>query len=417
MSQDEIEGAEVEEISEAASVDTTTASVWKYYEVSEYQEMAQSLIHFTSKTVNSNAKAAGIRLAANAGLNLPYVSARALMGAGVSMPLDYLEGGAMQAGKMKQINSVLRDTEFSKGASSQEREAIVGAVNEARKSTYCTGMDLVDSRLRQLLIPKEDSPDDYVTVTPITASGVCDYLLNSEDGLVAVHNQNVKTDRDREKTGRRRIRQARYGIGGANPQNVGSLVRSMTRPILVSAPAASVSVKKALRIFYKGIQVHFAPSSVLWEPLQGYRTLRARMVEESSFLSPSEVREREETLVAAISATVLELGREALECLEAHRAILPVEHAFMDGAVETPELISRQVPGVIRGLIDSRLRDFDYRQSSQGRLMDWPREAAEFITSRICAAKVSVGGESIAAVPLDQFGRNSLVALIEEGLS
>jgi hypothetical protein len=331
--------------------------------------------------------------------------------------LDYLEGGASQAGKMKQINAVLRETDFSKDASAEEKKAILEAVKEAKKSAYYIGMDLVDSRLRQILLPKENCSDGYVAVTPLTAGGVCDYLLNSEEGLVSVHNQSVKTDTDREKSGRRRVGQAIFGIGGANPQNVGSLVRSMTRPILVNAPTKSVSAKKALGIFYRGIQINFSPASELWRPLQEYRSFRSMLMEDSSFLSPSDLRESEKVLITSITEAVLNLGREALECLEANQAILPTEHVILDGGIEAPEILSRQVPGVLRGLIDSRLRELDYRQSPKGRLMDWPREAAELIGARICAAKISVGGELITAVPLDQYGRNSLTALIEEVLS
>ncbi len=49
-----------------------------------------------------------------------------------------------------------------------------------------------------------------------------------------------------------------FGIGGANPQNVGSLVRSMQRPITVDAPQASEKVRQALAIFYNGFTIRLS---------------------------------------------------------------------------------------------------------------------------------------------------------------
>ncbi len=55
-----------------------------------------------------------------------------------------------------------------------------------------------------------------------------------------------------------RIQTAVFGIGGANPQNVGSLVRSMQRPITVDAPQASEKVRQALAIFYNGFTIRLS---------------------------------------------------------------------------------------------------------------------------------------------------------------
>ena len=389
---------------------------WKRFEPAEYHEAVSRLIHFSSKTVNSNAMASGIRLSTGAALDLPYVAARTLMSAGVKLSLDYLEGGATQAGKMKQINAVLDNSEFARGASPDERNAILGAVAQAEQSSYGTGLDVVDSRLRQVLIPRDDSSDGYVSLTPITAGGVCHYLFNSETGLVKRHNAEAKQERSSGTRELRFINQAQFGIGGANPQNVGCLVRSMTRPLFVRGPISDSSIKRAYGLFYKGISPSTSSGSLLWEMLLQYRALRAQIGEDNSPLSSMEMRSQEEHLVRSIVENVLSLGADALACLTLHEHELPREEMLSneDGRWE---LVSRSVPGVVRGLIDPRLRDRDYRSSPQGRQMNWPRETAEYIVSRLATAKHLIEGELVSLMPLDRLGRNSLASMIEDVLS
>ena len=398
------------------TVPVSEVKEWKHFEPAEYHEAVGKLIHFSSKTVNSNAMASGIRLAKGSALDLPYVSARCLMSAGVKLSLDYLEGGATQAGKMKQINAVLGKSEFALGASPEERDAILGAVSQAEQSSYGTGLGVVDSRLRQVLIPKDNSSHGYVSLTPMTAGGVCDYLFNSETGLVKRHNAEAKEERKSDTRERRSINQAQFGIGGANPQNVGCLVRSMTRPLFVRGPISDSSIKRAFSLFYKGISLTISPRSLLWEQLQQYRALRSQIAEWNSALSPMEMRTQEEHLVRSMIENVLSLGADALACLRLHEHVLPREQILRSEDGEY-ELLSRSVPGVVRGLIDPRLRDIDYRSSAQDRQMNWPREAAEYIVSRVATAKHLIEGEPVSLIPLDRLGRNSLVSMIEDILS
>lgn len=389
---------------------------WKRFEPAKYTEAIGKLVHFSSKTVNSNAMASGIRLARTAGVELPYVSARTLVSAGVKLPLDYLEGGATQAGTMKQINAVLRNSDFALGAAPEEREAILAAVSQAEQNSYGTGLAAVDSRLRQVLVPNQGSPGGYVSLTPITAGGVCDYLLNSEDGLIKRHNIAVKAQASNQDRQLRAIHQAQFGIGGANPQNVGCLVRSMTRPIFVRGPVGDSSIKRAFSLFYKGFDLPLTARSVLGERLQQYREFRTQIGRENNSLSPMEMRNEEQRLVKAIVESVLALGADALACLRLHEHILPQEYSI-SGNNGQYELLSRGVRGVVRGLIDARLREFDYRGTSQGRQMNWPREAAEYIGSCVFAAKHIVEGELVSMIPLDSLGRNSLISMIEDALS
>ena len=71
--------------------------LWKAYPPETYRNTIAELVHFSSKTVNSNAALAGVRLASDDALDAPYVSARTLMARGVSLSLDYGKGGAAVA--------------------------------------------------------------------------------------------------------------------------------------------------------------------------------------------------------------------------------------------------------------------------------------------------------------------------------
>ena len=98
--------------------------LWKAYPPETYRNTIAELVHFSSKTVNSNAALAGVRLASDDALDAPYVSARTLMARGGPLSLDYGKGGAAVAGICKQVNAVVRGNPFAEAASSEERRAI-----------------------------------------------------------------------------------------------------------------------------------------------------------------------------------------------------------------------------------------------------------------------------------------------------
>ena len=80
--------------------------LWKAYPPETYRNTIAELVHFSSKTVNSNAALAGVRLASDDALDAPYVSARTLMSRG-SVPFAGLRqgrrggGGYLQTGERR----------------------------------------------------------------------------------------------------------------------------------------------------------------------------------------------------------------------------------------------------------------------------------------------------------------------------
>ncbi|WP_300832084.1 hypothetical protein, partial [uncultured Bilophila sp.] len=260
---------------------------WKAYPPETYRDTIAELVHFSSKTVNSNAALVGVRLASDDALDAPYVSARTLMARNISLSLDYGKGGAAMAGICKQVNAVVRNTPFAKDASPEERAAIEKAMTDACSSSFSVGLGYVDHRLRQILIPKEGSEGGYVSMTPITAGGVCELLFEKNNGLVSSHN--AACEEARKHAGKPegdenggsaphmeicKLRQAQFGIGGSNPQNVGGLVRAMQRPLFVDAPRSTDDLRTAFSFYYKGISLDFSPSGPLGQALRAYVDFR-----------------------------------------------------------------------------------------------------------------------------------------------
>lgn len=419
---------------------------WKTHPPEAYARAVADLVHFSSKTVNSNAALVGIRLSPDAILDAPYVAARTLLARGVSLELDYGKGGAAVAGICKQINAVLHNEPLAEQASEEERTAIEEAMERAKSSPFCVGTEYVDHRLRQILIPREDAEGGYVAVTPITAGGVCELLFGKDNGLVTLHN--AAWDEEDKKSGkendsavsrkklkkqateqheeelhessetaakddagekapakRRKLRQAQFGIGGANPQNVGGLVRVMQKPLFVEAPRGKNEGRKAYSLYYKGIPLDFSRSPVLRKALAAYADFRKRWELDREAPSSAsygrthlKVRQEEEQIVVVIVAAVLQETESACQILREHTDILPHEVNPETGlkAMVSPQL----KPAVLRGLFDASLRDGT-----------WPRAMAELVSNRMEQAQYDNGNHMLV---LDRTAKATVRGILEE---
>jgi len=305
---------------------------WRHYPVEVYQETAKGMVHFSFKTVNSNISGGGVRLGAEDTLDLPYVSVRSFMGRGIQISPDYTKNAGKTANIAKQIRAVLAG-EQPKTAENPEiiRDTCLSAFTP-RLESNC---EAVSPRMRQLLIPKGDS---YISFSPVGAVGL-NAIVNAR---VREHNEN--RDKDRHSW----IGQAQFGIGGANPQNVGGLVREMQRPLYFEGPTESREIKKVFSIYYKGISLTPPRELAL-----AYRVWReqAKARNEGRMLTDMRTRQREESYVRRITSAVLGRGRGALGVLEANIHSLPGNG---------DPLLSEKVDPVIRGVIDPALRDKDW---------------------------------------------------------
>ena len=399
---------------------------WKAYPPETYRDTIAELVHFSSKTVNSNAALVGVRLAADDVLDAPYVSARTLMARNLSLSLDYGKGGAAVAGICKQVNAVVRNNSFAEAASPEERAAIEHAMTEACSSAFSVGVGHVDHRLRQILIPKEGAEGGYVSMTPITAGGVCELLFEKDHGLVSCHN--AAYEKEKKSVGNpenkeekpaappendegagngpsmkmRKLRQAQFGIGGSNPQNVGGLVRAMQRPLFVDAPRSADDLRTAFSLYYKGISLDFSSPGLLRQALFAYVDFRRRYGLDDGPAMPRrtslKAREEEEVLLKDIADIALRRADEAREMLRDYADMLPQEQNPETGteALVSPEL----KPVAMRGLLDPALRDGT-----------WPRNMAWLVIDGMGRASRANGNRMLV---LDVTATATVAGLLEK---
>ena len=340
-----------------------------------YAATCAELVTFSHKTVNSNAPAGGIRLAPEQGLKLPYVSARTLLGAGEALALDYPANAGKTATAVKQLNQA---QEGSATAPADEAERILATLTEATARGTQIGTDKVSLRARQLLLPKEGG---YVAVTPLTAGG----LNRKLRARVRQHNDHLKETPD---DSRRRIPFAVFGLGGSNPQNVGSLVRDMQRPLVFFAPPENRQVKAILALHFQGVRIRL-PRPLL----RAFRDWCVDCRRRHGGLIPTNMATRDEEIVhiRRIARVVLAQGDAARQRLLAHLDVLPAGGSPLVAAEATP---------LNRGLVDPELRD-----------KDWPRTFALHLAGLIADHRFGDGQEEFQ---FEQADIHELQAMIEE---
>lgn len=340
-----------------------------------YEATCAELVTLSLKTVNSNAPACGIRLAIEQALRLPYVSSRTLLGAGEVPALDYPANKGRVATAVKQLNQI---QEGVATAPADEARRLLATLAHATARGVQIGTDKVSLRARQVLLPRQGG---YVSATPMTAGGVSRKIRTR----VREHNDRVKETQDESL---RRIPVAVFGLGGSNPQNVGSLVRDMQRPLVFFAPTENRELKAVLALHFQGIRIRL-PRPLL----HSFRDWCADCRRRNGGRIPTtmDTRDEEITHIRAIARAVLAQGETARERLLAQRDVLP--------AGGTP-LISAEADPLARGLVDPDLRD-----------ADWPRAFAARLAALIADYRFGDGREEFQFDQADIF---QLLAMIEE---
>lgn len=210
-----------------------------------YQLALADSVHVSLKTINSNIAKGGIRIAQEQALDLPYISARTLLSDDILIPTDY----QANAGKTATIFKVVKAAQLNEDLTEADDEfrnnvvALKLQLKTAFSRRFAAGLEHIDIRMRQLLMPKNGQ---YISISPLTAAGL-NHLLNVEvDQLKEQRKSEAKDSKLKN------IQTAVFGIGGSNPQNVGSLVRAMQRPIVMNAPRLDTKDRLAFQYFYKG---------------------------------------------------------------------------------------------------------------------------------------------------------------------
>ena len=323
----------------------------------------------------------------------------------ITIPTDYQANAGKTATIFKAIKSAMLDEDLSE--QDDDFKTVVNTIQPDIVSLFDTpyqaGLEHINIRMRQLLLPKGD---DYLSISPISSAGVNHWLNDEVDDIKEAR----KTDNDLHS-----ITTAVFGIGGANPQNVGSLVRAMQRPIYLTAPTANDTIRQAFSLYYKGLDYYIPnklpkdklvqPALLAWADLvnQGIATTEQDLnnqdwknkgIEATSTNMDS--REAEQQFLTHILRIVLAQGREAKNSLEQVADRLPNITKISDETYdENPrEMVSKervaltplQHPSVdlaIQGLIDPKLRD-------EG----WMTAFAEDLAKNIVRQSYEVEGQS-----------------------
>jgi hypothetical protein len=355
---------------------------WIEFPPAAYSEAIGKLVHHSFKTVNTNAAAGGVRIDRDQALVLPYVSARTLLPS-VDIRMDRWEGAA-RAKIYGQIDEV--DAGRTDGIPSSDLESIRQEMEQARQTRYIIGGDHLSPRLRQILLPKGDG---YVAISPIAAAGVS-LVLRQE---LRRHHDAVMAERDTVKEPDQRVLRfvntANFPIGGSNSQNAGGLIFNMQGPLVGQAPSLESSLREALSLFHKG----FPRPPVSTVLMREYRAWRHSVKGDTA--RNMDTRVQHQQFLARFAQAALVAGRRARLTLETWANHLP------DYNPEAPVLVSREVKGWSRGLIDPALRS---RQ--------WSAEMASVLARAIAAWK----SQEFPALVLEQDELNTMVKAIEEAL-
>lgn len=352
---------------------------WVHLPMELYIATAKSLVHFSGKTANSNIPPVGVRLGPEQSLTLPYLSARTLMDVGIPLALDYVANSGKTATAVKQLHQVVEGRAAGPANEVSQLKTLLDEIAQTRSEV---GAKAVSLRSRQLLLPRREG--DYVAVTPLSCGGISRLVRKR----VRAHEDVRRNHPDGDKSGLQRLPCAVFGLGGANPQNVGSLVRDMQRPLVFFPPSESRQVKAALALYFNGASLRL-PRPLL-------RTFRdwcvARRIRNDGRI-PTDMHTRDEEIehIRQITQTVLRYGETARQLLLAHRDVLP------GGGIP---LVSPEADGRARGLIDPELRS-----------RDWPRKFAEQLARRLADHRFR---DDRGEFQFDQNDRNALQTMIEE---
>lgn len=295
-----------------------------------YQQALAESVHHSLKTINSNIEKGGIRLAQKQALDLPYISARTLLSDNILIPTDYQANAGktatlFKAVKAAQLNEDLSesDDEFKHNVS-----ALKPYLKTAFEQPFLAGLDNVDIRMRQLLIPKDG---EYVSLSPLSAAGV-NLLMNVE--VDTLKEQRKAEGKDSKL---KNIQTAVFGIGGSNPQNVGSLVRSMQRPIVLGSPTLEPKTRLAFQYFYKGFDYQISNAYINQAMYQELTIYAKSLIEQQKLshelnfhvhgihspFSNMKTREAELSTILTVVNDVLAQGQHILSILKTVKDQLP----------------------------------------------------------------------------------------------
>lgn len=341
-----------------------------------YQQALAESVHFSLKTTNSNIEKGGIRLAQSQALDLPYISARTLLADDLLVPTDYQANAGKTATIFKAVKAAQLNEDLSEAEDEFKRNAtaLKPHLKTAFSQPFSAGLDNIDIRMRQLLIPKDGG---YRSISPLSAAGV-NILLNAE--VDALKEQRKIAGKDSKL---KNIQTAVFGIGGSNPQNVGSLVRAMQRPIVLTSPSLEPETRLAFQYFYKGFDYEISNAYINHEMYIELTDYASKLIEQQKLskalgfhdagvyapFSTMEKRGEELSTIRKVLDDVLAQGQHILAILKTVEDQLPAHNALERKSFWSHPRVST----LAQGLINPELQQFD----------DWKILFADDLAARI----------------------------------
>ncbi len=366
---------------------------WIEYSPEQYKLALSRMVHQSFKTVNTNTEAGGVRIPRQAGLKLPYVSARTLIGAGIDVRMDRYEG-AGAARIYGQIDEI--ETGRTEEVPEAVRQLVLNGLNEVRNKSAIAGGEHVFPRMRQILLPHDGS---YVAISPVACAGVALEIRQAVSNHWAAFIAESEQAKAQPKLVRtlRGIDNAVFPIGGSNAQNAGMLIYAFQSPLMGSAPRLQATLRQALSVHFKGFERVPIPTSLMEAYLQWRETV-GQDTEQNM-----DIRAVHRDFMHRFARAALQSGANARAILHAYIDRLPLEaqSAEVEKNSQRRRLLSTLVPAWSRGLIDREERE-----------ADWPSDMASRL-ARAISSWVPPKGEPLT---LGQREINAMAGYLEEAL-
>lgn len=347
---------------------------WNPLTLEQARREIASSVHFYSKCTNTNAAAAGVRLPANEPpLKAPVVGFS-------TTDLDRRHTtytvGAPLIGPFGQIMSVLEGVENDnyKDIAQGQREICLQAAEVLNEHFE---LRTIDPRLRQVLMPamtSEAAQADFIALTPLHS-----------DKLSQVIDQRRRAESD---AGFRWRSAVNIGLGGSKKQNMARRARFMCNVLHFAAPQENQALRRAMATYYRGPRfAELLPHGLL-------KDFAAQV------LALPDPKAREGLAWRNyVEATVRQTAAHVLSAADALARLQREALGDTQGLKDEGGVTAKTVDPILRGLLDTRLRD-----------KPWKRAFARRLVGEIESYKVNAEGALL--VESGAFGH--LIQFVEE---
>jgi len=315
---------------------------WKPLTQQDVQARLATGVHFSSKPVNTNARASGVRLAKDARLAQPLIG---LVTTALDRRVVDYQDGAVAGAMLSQCASIIEGTADSDYKDVPLEQSVLIRQHATVLDEHAeVGTGSIDARLRQVLFPVDGG---YVALTPLHSSVFSAHLRKSLQAEI---------DTRIEAGDPSRRAHTLVMVGGSKAQNVGriGLVGAMQRPLVFGAPRENPGLRAAYALFYKSVSVRSLVQRNTLADLAAWR--ESNRTEDGRIGSSASLRQDERSLIERIAT-------EAMTALDEHRAVVEPYVEQLGGWVN-PELDE-----FARGLLDQGARSRDWTREFARRLL------------------------------------------------